>query len=393
VRGTNKTGNMLLKPPNFIPLVLVALLHAADPARGATINLKDAPFSAAGDGVADDRAALARALSAAKAGDTLLVPPGNYRIVLTNERLRVPPGVTLLGHGGRSRFLLFSSGKDDEDREFLHVASGVTLEGLTIERAAGFRTVLLPIFGDAGDVTLRNCTIVGNCTKLRGGYCHAIQLGVGTLKNLTFDRTEIRDCTYGLFQANNATGVVDGVTVERCTFERNEASDLEFNAPQGTMRNVVVRDCTFRDNLCKSGSAGFAVGFANVQNGRVENCDIRRYGSEALHVEDRSADIRLTGNTIVAGSTVQPNGVILIIRDSRNVVVDRNVIDARPNTNNPHLVLVTAGGTALTTPSDVSVTNNILVNGRATRTWYLQPGSGPAASGNVILPGNEGNDK
>jgi hypothetical protein len=382
----------MAKPPDVILVALITLLHAG-PAPAATINFKDAPFSAAGDGAADDRAALARALSAVRAGDTLLVPPGDYRIVLTGERLQVPPGVTLLGHGGRSRFLLFSSGNDDEHREFLHVASNVTLEGLTLERAAGFRTVLLPIFGDARDVALRNCTIAGNCTKLQGGYCHAIQLGVGTLKNLTLERTEIRECTYGLFQANNATGVVDGVTVERCTFERNEASDLEFNAPHGTMRNVAVRDCVFRDNLSKSGSAGFAVGFANVHNGRVENCDIRRYGSEALHVEDRSTDIRLTGNTIVGASTLQPNGVILIIRDSRRVVVDRNVIDARPNTNNPHLVLVTAGGAALTNPSEVSVTNNILVNGRATRTSYLQPGSGPAPTGNVVVPAGEGSGK
>ena len=380
-------------------VVLLALLvisvvgparAGAEEARARVINLKEAPFSAAGDGKADDRAALARALAAAEAGDTVLVPPGWYRIVLTPEPLRIPAGVTLLGHGGRSTFALYSAGATDEHREFLHFNSNVTLDGITIERAEGFRAVILPIFGDARDVTLRDCTIIGNCADLAGGYCHAIQLGVGTLTNLVLDRVEVADCTYGLFQANDARGVVDGVTVTRSTFTGNHASDLEFNAPNGTMRNVVVRGCLFRDNRCASGSAGFAVGFANVQGGRVEDCDIRRYGSEALHVEDRSADIRLSGNTIVGASTIQPHGVILIINDSRRVVVEGNFIDGRRNANGPHLVLVTAGGEKLTNPSVVSVRGNVLVNGAATRTWYLQPGSGGEPEGNVVVAGDAG---
>ena len=262
----------------------------------------------------------------------------------------------------------------------------MTLEGLTIERIAAFPAVLLPIFGDAANVTLRNCTIVGNVKDHPGPYCHAIQLGVGTLKDLRLHGCEIRDCNYGLFQSNAATGTVDGVVVERCAFERNVATDLEFNAPKGDMRNVVVRDCVFRDNLSQTPGGGFAVGFANVKAGRVENCRVSNYGSEALHVEDRSSDIRLTGNTIVGGSMAQSNGVILIVNASKGVLVDTNYIDARPNTNKVNLILVTAGGKKFPNPSDVAVTNNVLVNGAATRTWYLQPGSGPAPAGNVAVP-------
>lgn len=118
----------------------------------------------------------------------------------------------------------------------------------------------------------------------------------------------------------------------------------------------------------------------------MENCSIANYGSEALHVEDQSADIRLTGNTIVGGSLRQPNGVILIVNNCKGVIIDHNFIDARPNTNNPHLVLATAGGKQFANPSDVSVTNNILVNGPSTRSWYLQPGSGPEPSDNLIVP-------
>jgi hypothetical protein len=366
-------------------LIGAGLLLVADRARAAIKDLRDATFAAVGDGAVDDSPALARALAVMKPGDTLLVPPGVYRIVLTADPLRIPAGVTLWGQIGKSKFILHSAGGKGDHREFLHLGSGATLDGITIERGGEFPAVLLPLFGDASAVTLRNCTIVGNASRF-GGYCHAIQVGVGTLKNLVLDGVRITDCTYGLFQQNDATGTVDGVTVARSFFERNTASDLEFNSPRGTMRNVVVRDCLFRDNQCRSGSAGFAVGFANVQGGRVEDCDMRGYGSEALHVEDRSSDIRLSGNTIIGASRVQPNGVILVISGSTSVRVERNVVDARTNENGPHLVLVTAGGKELANPSDVSVTGNILVNGRATRTWYVQPGSGGEPTGSVVVP-------
>lgn len=372
----------------LLALILIALVPAV--AGAEVVNLREPPFAAVGDGAADDGPALRRALGAAEAGDTLLVPPGVYRILLDGPAMQIPDGVTLWGHSAKSRFVLHSSG--DGHREFLRPGSNVTIEGITIERAAAFPIVLLPIFGDVSDVALRHCRFIGNSEKLNGPYCHAIQLGVGALKNLSLHGVEISDCTYGLFQANDATGVVDGVMVERSRFERNTASDLEFNAPGGRMQNVHVRDCSFRDNRCTSASAGFAVGFANVQNGRVEDCDIRGYGSEALHVEDRSADIVLSGNTIVGASMLQPNGVILVIRDSRRVKIENNFIDARRNTSGPHLVLVTAGGETFACPRDVVVKDNVLVNGPETRPWYLQPGSGPPATGNLLIPAADAGD-
>ena len=74
------------------------------------------------------------------------------------------------------------------------------------------------------------------------------------------------------------------------------------------------------------------------------------------------------------------NGVIMVLSDSKKVTIERNFIDARPNANNAHMILVTAGGKQFANPSDISVVDNVLVNGVSTRTWYLQPGSGPAPS-------------
>ncbi len=127
------------------------------------------------------------------------------------------------------------------------------------------------------------------------------------------------------------------------------------------------------------------MGFANVKRVTVERCRIEGYGAEALHVEDRSEEILLKGNTIIGGSKIQPNGVILVVNDSRKVTIEGNYIDGRPNGNKPHLILVTAGGNALPNPSGVLVKDNVLINGEKTTTWYLQPGSGPEPAGNIVV--------
>lgn len=368
----------------FLPLF--AVLACAADGTPRTLNLREAPYAAAADGTADDRPALLRAFADARPGDTILLPPGDYRIVLTGGAAVVPEGVTLWGHAGKTRLLLDTSGSTSDYREFLRPRSGVTLLGLTVERAADFPGVLFPLHGDAENIAFRDCRISGGQSRFPGRYCHALRVGHGTLRNVILSGVTIEDCCYGLFQPNAATGTLEGLTVEHSRFARNTSSDLEFNAPNGIMRGITVRDCFFSDNRSKTPGGGFAVGFANVQNARVENCVMRGYGSEILHVEDRSADILLTGNTLSAGSLLQPNGVIMVLSDSKRVTIANNVIDARANTNRAHLILVTAGGKRFANPSEVSVTSNVLVNGASTRTWYLQGGSGPPPSANLVFP-------
>jgi len=371
-----------LRPILWITVMVFVVTRVAE---AKTLSLTEAPFSATGDGTADDLPALARAVSEAKPGDTVLIPPGSYRMVLTGRALAIPDGVTLLGQGGMSKFALSSNGKSSDYREFLRPKSDVAIEGLTIERDADFPSVLLPIYGDASNIAFRNCRIFGNQARFPHS-CHAFRVGVGIVKDFKLDGVVIENCCYGLFQSNDATGTLDGVQVEHCRFARNTASDLEFNSPRGIMRNIVVRECFFRDNLCKSASAGFAVGFVNVVTGRVEKCVIQNYGSEALHVEDRSADIQLVGNTIIGGSLRQPNGVIMVLSGSKRVTIEGNFIDARSNTNRPNLILVTSGGKQMAKPSEVLLTGNVLVNGSSTRSWFLQNRSGPAPPGNLVIP-------
>ncbi len=347
--------------------------------------LTEAPFSAVADGETDCRPALAAAFAKLASGDTLMVPAGDYRLVLTDKPLSVPAGVSVVGQGGKSQFLLASSGNEKQYRNWLKLNSRVTLSGLVVKRTQAFPVVLLPLSGELKDIALYDVTIDGNAEELSGPYCHGIQVGFGHLDGLRLERVCIQGCSFGLFQSNDAPGTVENVLVQQCLFQNNKASDLEFNSPRGTMRNILVQDCFFRDNRSTTPGAGFAVGFANVHGGTVQRCDIRNYGSEALHVEDRSSNIKLIGNTIASGSNRQNNGVIMVLSESNDVTIAGNTIDARTNENRPHLVLVTAGGDRFKRPSEVHVRDNILVHGPETRTWYLQPGSGPTPKGNTVV--------
>lgn len=372
----------------FLVLMAAAGLSGAM-AHAALIDLRQPPYSAAADGTKDDRPALAAAFSAAKSGDTVFVPAGDYRIVLTKGRLSMPEGVSLLGENGRSRFLLVSEGGEKEHREFLQPGSGSVLQGMTFVKDGKYPSVLFPLFGERSGIVLRDCVFEGGAEKFPGAYSHCFQVGNGALKDTLMERIVVRDFTFGLFQANPATGSVVGFRVEQSLFEKNASSDLEFNSPNGTMTDVTVRDSVFRDNRSKNASGGFAVGFANVQRGIVENCRIESYGAEALHVEDRSEDILLKGNTIVGGSKIQGNGVILVVNDSRKVTIEANYIDGRQNENKTHLILVTAGGKKFPNPSGVVVKDNVMVNGGETVTWYLQDGCGPEPIGNVVVKPEE----
>lgn len=352
------------------------------------LNLQSPPYSAVADGTTDTTPALQKAIAAAKTGDTILIPAGHYRVELQKgKRLTLPAGVTLQGVAGRTHLsLAIKTGEESGHREFLGFQSGTTLDGLTITRAESFPLVMLPIFGgDIDGVTVSNCTLDGNKSDFPEKYCHIFQVGIGKVKHLTLQRSTIRDASFGLFQSNQSTGSLTDVLVEQCLFEENTASDLEFNSPRGTMKRIQVRDCTFRHNHCPNPSAGFAVGFANVQDSSVKNCRIENYLSEALHIEDRSEHITLSGNTIVSSSLKQSNGVILVINDSRNVLIEDNIIDGRKNENRVNLILVTAGGSKFKNPSDIAVRNNILLNSDTTRTWYLQPGSSQEPTGNEII--------
>jgi len=345
----------------------------------ATFNIKSAPYLATGNGTTNDLPAFLGALAAARPGDTVLVPPGNYRMILGGGAFTIPQGVTISGTPGSSVFLLSTNAAPENYREFWTPTSNVTIQGIDI-RSDRISGVLMPMRATASNVTIRNCDWDG------GEWFHGFRVGMATTTNFTIIGTRITNFGFGLFASNDATGVLDGMLVQDCRFENNGATDLEFNHPSQAARNIVVKNSSFKNNR-GGASGGFAVGFANVQNSRVEDCYIEDYKAESLHVEDRSADIALVNNVVVYGSNVQPYGVVFIVNNSRRVTVSGNVFDSRLNSNTSAAVYAGSGG-PYPNSSGIIVSNNDILRGAQTNTYYLQDGNGTVTNDRVYSFGS-----
>ena len=87
--------------------------------QAATVNVKDAPYNAAGDGTTNDRTAFSSALNALSSGDVLYIPSGTYRIVLTTGVLKLPAGTTMRGEADGSTILRLDSSGGTSYREFM----------------------------------------------------------------------------------------------------------------------------------------------------------------------------------------------------------------------------------------------------------------------------------
>ncbi len=142
------------------------------PGSRLAINVKNAPYHAAGDGVTDDTAAFSAALTAAGAGGAIFVPRGTYRIgdlAFTHE------GQTIAGEGG-----LMASGT------VLKAKAGATYvlknQGLRYQR-------------------LSNLVIHGNERASRGFLTEST--ASGTSQSIVLDRVWFYRCTVG-FHIGNA---------------------------------------------------------------------------------------------------------------------------------------------------------------------------------------------
>jgi hypothetical protein len=114
------------------------------PAYAVGINVKDAPYSAKGDGVADDTAAIRRAINSCPAGKAVFLPEGTYRTtgeLAINAKAIVlrgagPLRTRIKGDGGNGSIIMAggSSGRD-----FTSVKGGFERDStrITVSDAAG----------------------------------------------------------------------------------------------------------------------------------------------------------------------------------------------------------------------------------------------------------------
>jgi hypothetical protein len=156
---------------------------------GRGINVR--AYGAVGDGKADDTEAFQKAIQAAKAGDILYIPRGNY---LVKEELYIDHGIHLLGDGPKSQVY------QSEDKNLFHYkmytpgyygAAGCIIQSVALGSAAKSEGRSVLLLDESPYNTLYNVSLGG------GYYGLHIRGSLGTtsysLRNITYRGGAVKD--------------------------------------------------------------------------------------------------------------------------------------------------------------------------------------------------------
>ena len=283
-------------------LLAVLALFGAPVAHAATLH------------VPADYPTVAAALSAAVAGDTVLLAPGRY----AESGLAVPGGVTLLADLSPGAEAWFDG--LDADTPILTIpvnAAHVRIEGLTFRNA--HPALVVSAGTDRHEVvqcTFRECrgAVQGTRFDVRGS-----RFEDNTDVALSAKDVVVESCT---FRRNSSRGLGGAVSmfpgsVRNCRFEGNESGGGGGIYSLGGD----ITDCTFVDNRARDDTDGGAVYLAGPTP--VSGCVFLRNhaGGDggAIFARDRTTNVdrcRFLGNTSTRGGAILVTAAHLVVRSS-----------------------------------------------------------------------------
>ncbi len=289
--------------PALVLMGLVLFLSATAPARTITVETGSSPST------------LAKAVSLAQSGDTLLVMPGVY----TASDVTVDKPITILG---KSWPVLVAG----EGNHVLVVnSSGVRIQGLVIRGAA------VSFVDDNAGLLIENsydCTVTGNrfednffAVYLAKSYdcviSDNVMVGAGTSETRSGNGIHLWYCRDIQVSDNTVIGHRDGIYFE---FVRN--SDITGNVSEGNLRyglHFMFSDsCLYEDNRFVNNGAGVAVmytHFVKMYNNIFEhNWGQSSYGLLLKEITDSE----------VRGNTFRQNSVGIYIEGCNRVTVAEN---------------------------------------------------------------------
>ncbi len=339
----------------FLPILLLAI-SAVSPSIAATINVKSR--GARGNGIADDTAAINRAIQRSAFGDTVFFPAGVYKISFP-PGIELEPGRTYRGdEKGESK--LSGTGGYSLATSKYNQAFDLTLEYLVFD-GAGLR-----LDGDsvpAKDVSVTNCTFQNIVTNGENWTTHmGIYIGTGA-EHSHFDHNKFYNIftggKYGL-DDDNATGIfgygLSRSTIADNTFDfLNEGVHIFFNDTDGT--DVLVA----RNR------------FTRVHRITME---FQHDQTDGLVIRDNTVSAPLnpywlTFGMSVAASTKTGNGIII----ENNTIVANTPLDLSVNPHNYYPYGIEVWGT-----------NTAVRNNRVIGLWGI--GIGIGAASNMLVENN-----
>jgi nitrous oxidase accessory protein NosD len=207
----------------------------------------------------------------------------------------------------------------------------------------------------------------GRGVELAGKTCQgkAIFVTSGndiTVRGITFRGAHVPDGNGAGIRGEGAN-----LTVEASRFEDNENGMLVGAAPNSTIH--VVGSVFLRNGVCAPTCAhGIYVG--EVAKLRIENSRFEE-NKQGHHVKSRALRTELVGNTVRDGQTGTAS-YLVDISNGGDVVMERNVMEKGPRSENPQVAVSIAAEGATHPTKTLSFRGNTLDNISSTNTIFVR---------------------
>lgn len=336
------------------------------------ISVKDAPYSATGDGSTDDSAAIqAAATAAATAGKRLFFPAGTYRLL---SYVSMPTNTDWYGEVGSIIHL--------DKAMTLGTSIGGTARGLYSQSTSNVKLEKLIIQSDTSSLTKVVSTAFDQVTGLRLTDC--------TFKNFG-------DATY--YAQGSVIFNSSDVRVSRCIFNNCSGDGLALS---NGVTNFIIQGCEFSSNddwglalviNCSEGSVSDNLFLNNVSTATgADRCDTITFsGNTMLNNEhgirvtkfaataDVNRNITITGNVIVTCSKI----AISVEQSGNNGTGARSLVTITGNVIN----VASQQGINVSDSQDVTITGNAIYSTVAEGILIHATTAG-WTTGNITVSGN-----
>lgn len=308
---------------NRIEEAISKYLQQAPVQRSTVYNVRDAEFGAIGDGVADDTAAIQKALDRARddGGGIVLLQPGTYR---TSENLYVYSRTKVLGNQAK-----IAKADGDELYSVLEVAadqSDVVIEGLWLENNKLSGCIGVDLAANVTRVWIEN-------NKFTGVNAQAVNINSMGVRHVQVSGNHFEEVAYGVL-TNFLAKDVNDVRVINNQFVHIHGDAVELNHPGSAYEaghNMVVAGnyINVPEGYGSSDGAGLGIGVAGATHVTIMGNVIENARYEAIHIEDEAKHISIIGNIINGVQNVPAvnlNSGIYVL-DGDYITISGNTVD------------------------------------------------------------------
>ena len=173
-----------------------------------------------------------------------------------------------------------------------------------VQATAGTQLAVQNIFSvfTTTSFQLNNCKLNGSALAYDANniYCYAIKVdGAASISGVVVQDCSFVGFLYGFVSLITFTGTVDGMRfIGANSFQNISGDALEFNAPNGTMVNILVDSARITNMIALSTitTAGFGIGVAKCTNVTITNCYVDATYIEGVHIEDLTSSVTVESN-------------------------------------------------------------------------------------------------